>query len=117
VKLHYQKISCPAVEVKGIGTSLTLREVVYDIELEIERRRQVTVIVQHSPILKLEGLDKSGSLEVPAGTTIQALLGRLGIPDNQKRYLLVYANGKKQTLSYTLRQDDALQLFLPIGGG
>jgi hypothetical protein len=45
------------------------------------------------------------------------LLELLGIPPNQQRYLIVYANGRKQSLSYTLRQDDDLQLFLPIGGG
>jgi hypothetical protein len=44
-------------------------------------------------------------------------LGQLGVPGNQQRYLLVYANGKKQTLSYTLHDGDAVQLYLPIGGG
>jgi sulfur carrier protein ThiS len=73
--------------------------------------------LHHSPILKLKGLDDSGNVEVAAGTTVQALLSRLGIPDGQQRYLLVYANGRKQTSSYTLRNGDSVQLFLPIGGG
>jgi sulfur carrier protein ThiS len=82
-----------------------------------ETNRPVSITVQHSPILKLKGNTPDGRLEVPAGTTVQALLGRLGVPDGQQRYLLVYANGKKQSLNYTLRRDDAVQLFLPIGGG
>jgi sulfur carrier protein ThiS len=77
----------------------------------------VTITLQHSPILKLKNLDSNGELTLSDGTTIRALLGRLGIPDGQQRYLIVYANGKKQTLSYTLEHGDAVQLFLPIGGG
>jgi sulfur carrier protein ThiS len=84
---------------------------VYDIELEM------TISLRYSPILKLEGPDESGKVETAAGTTVKDLLGRLGIPDGQQRYLLVYANDRKQTLSYTLRDGDAVQLFLPIGGG
>jgi sulfur carrier protein ThiS len=77
----------------------------------------LSVTVRHSPILKVKGISQEGRLEVPAGTTAGALLERLGIPSNQQRYLIIYANGRKQSLSYTLRQDDAVQLFLPIGGG
>jgi len=79
--------------------------------------RGVRITLNHSPILKLKDLTERGEVEVSAGTTVQALLGRLGVPDTQQRYLLVYVNGEKQTLSYTLRQGDALQLYLPIGGG
>jgi len=56
-------------------------------------------------------------VEVSAGTTVGELMSRLGVPDAQQRYLLVYVNGKKQTVSCALRQGDAVQLFLPIGGG
>jgi sulfur carrier protein ThiS len=77
----------------------------------------ISVTVQHSPILKVEELPQDGRVEVPAGTTAGAVLERLGIPSQQQRYLIIYANGRKQPLSYTLRQDDTLQLFLPIGGG
>jgi molybdopterin converting factor small subunit len=77
----------------------------------------MTISVHHSPVLKLTGLEDNGKLEVDAGTTVQGLLGRLGVPDGQQRYLLVYANGRKQTLSYTLKHGDEVQLFLPIGGG
>ena len=77
----------------------------------------VSITLQHSPILKLKGNAQGGRVEVPAGTTASALLERLGIPSNQHRYLIIYANGKKQSLSYTLRHEDVVQLFLPIGGG
>ena len=77
----------------------------------------ISITLQHSPILKVRKISRNNRVEVPAGTTAKALLEVLGIPPNQQRYLIVYVNGRKQSLSYTLRQDDTLQLFLPIGGG
>jgi hypothetical protein len=75
----------------------------------------VIVNLQASPLLKLKG--SSGDIEVPVGTNVRALLSQLGVQESQQRYLLVYANGKKQGLSYVVQDHDALQLFLPIGGG
>jgi sulfur carrier protein ThiS len=77
----------------------------------------ISIILQHSPILKVWEISQNGRVQIPAGSTVSVLLGRLGIPANQQRYLIVYANGSKQSLSYILRENDAVQLFLPIGGG
>ena len=79
--------------------------------------RSISITLQHSPILKVRKISQDNRVEVPAGTTVNALLEVLGIPQNQRRYLIVYANGRKQSSSYPLRQDDTLQLFFPIGGG
>jgi sulfur carrier protein ThiS len=79
--------------------------------------RSIFITLQHSPILKLRKISQDNRVEVPAGMNAGALLELVGIPQNQQRYIIVYANGRKQSLSYTLRQDDELQLFLPIGGG
>jgi sulfur carrier protein ThiS len=77
----------------------------------------VSITLEHSPILKLKETAQTGRIEVPAGTTAGELLALLGIPSDHHRYILVYANGRKQGLGYVLRQGDAVQLFLPIGGG
>jgi sulfur carrier protein ThiS len=77
----------------------------------------MTITLRYSPILKLESVVQGERFEVPAGCTARALLDRLGIRSDHQRYLIVYANGKKQTLGYTLRNGDSVQLFLPIGGG
>jgi molybdopterin converting factor small subunit len=79
--------------------------------------RPVSITLQHSPILKLKETAPTGRIEVPAGTTAGELLTLLGIHSDHHRYILVYANGRKQGLGYVLRQGDAVQLFLPIGGG
>ena len=79
--------------------------------------RSITITLKHSPILKIGEISQNGRVEVPAGTTAGALLEQVGVPPRQQRYLILYVNGSKQPLSYTLRQDDTVQLFLPIGGG
>ena len=79
--------------------------------------RGVRITLHHSPILKLANLEKDGTVTVAPGATVHTLLEKLGIPNTQHRYLMVYANGERQKLSYTLREGDAVQLFLPIGGG
>jgi sulfur carrier protein ThiS len=79
--------------------------------------RSVSITLRHSPVLKLEAVGQGGRVEVPAGTSVSALLERLGIRSDHHRYILVYANGRKQGLDYLLQHEDAVQLFLPIGGG
>ena len=79
--------------------------------------KSVSIILKHSPILKLKNFPQKGRVEVPEGTTVGVLLERIGIPSKHHRYLLVYANGCKRGLDYGLQQDDEVQLFLPIGGG
>ena len=77
----------------------------------------MTITLRYSPILKLNSVEQGGRLEVPAGTTASTLLDLLGIRSDHHRYLIVYANGRKQTLGYALQPEDSVQLFLPIGGG
>jgi len=77
----------------------------------------VIITVEHSAVLKLKNVQNRGEMELPTDITIAALLNRLGIQAGQHKYLLIYVNGKKRSLSHILQDGDALQLFLPIGGG
>jgi sulfur carrier protein ThiS len=75
----------------------------------------MTITVKHSPLIKLKGC--SGEMKISTGTTVGALLKALGVAEKQQKYLVVTVNGGKQGLSYMIQDNDALQLFLPIGGG
>ena len=75
------------------------------------------ITLHHSPILKLKDVENGGQLEVSVGSTIETLLSSLGIPEDQHRYLLAYANREKKELSYVIQNGDVLHLYLPIGGG
>jgi sulfur carrier protein ThiS len=75
------------------------------------------ITVEHSAVLRLKNIKSRGELNVPEDITITALLNRLGIQAGQHKYLLTYVNGTKRGLNHILHDGDALQLFLPIGGG
>ena len=75
------------------------------------------ITVEHSAVLKLKNIRNKGEIQVPEDISIAALLSRLGVQTGQHKYLLIYVTGKKRSLSHLLQDGDALQLFLPIGGG
>jgi sulfur carrier protein ThiS len=77
----------------------------------------VTITVEHSAVLKLKNIQNRGAINLPEDITVAALLTRLGIQAGQHKYLLTYINGEKRGLNHLLHDGDALQLFLPIGGG
>jgi sulfur carrier protein ThiS len=77
----------------------------------------VNITVEHSAVLKLKNIQNRGEINLPEDITIAALLNRLGVQAGQHKYLLTYVNGKKRGLNHMLQDGDALQLFLPIGGG
>ena len=57
----------------------------------------------------------SEAFEVQAGTTVSGLIDLLGIPHAQVK--LIFVNGKKQGLEYSLQDNDRVGLFPPVGGG
>ena len=59
--------------------------------------------------------DNPDAFEISEGTTVQALMQDLNIPDNSVK--LIFVNGKKQAREYQLRDGDRLGLFPPVGGG
>jgi sulfur carrier protein ThiS len=77
----------------------------------------VIITIEHSAVLKLKNIRNRGEMEVPEDITIAALLTRLGVQPGQHKYLLTYVNGMKRGLNHLLLDGDAVQLFLPIGGG
>jgi len=84
---------------------------------ELGRVKSVIITVEHSAVLKLKNIKNRGEISVPEHTAIEALLSRLGVQAGHHKYLLAYVNGMKRSLSHILHDGDALQLFLPIGGG
>ncbi len=55
------------------------------------------------------------SFAVPEGTTVEMLMQMLGIPDDSVK--LIFVNGKMQDKTYSLKDNDRLGLFPPVGGG
>jgi len=59
--------------------------------------------------------DNSEGLEILEGTTVEKLISDIGIPKELVK--LIFINGKKQNMSYQLKNNDRLGLFPSVGGG
>jgi molybdopterin converting factor small subunit len=59
--------------------------------------------------------DGAAVLEVPDGSTVRHVVGRLGIPADLERVTLV--NGADATPETPLRAGDVLTVFPPLSGG
>jgi len=65
----------------------------------------------------LPGVMPGTSLEVelPAGATVDDLLGQLNLPREEVK--VVYVNARARPWSYKLASGDEVGIFPPIGGG
>jgi sulfur-carrier protein len=54
-------------------------------------------------------------IEVPAATTVEGLIDRIGLP--HKEVTLIFIGGKHADFSQTLVEGDTVALFPPVGGG
>jgi sulfur carrier protein ThiS len=75
------------------------------------------VKVNHSAVLKLDGVSSGSYLDVLKGTTVSDLLSKCNVKEQHKRYILIFVNGKRREPSHVLQDDEQLSLYLPIGGG
>ncbi len=62
-----------------------------------------------------EGRFRARQLDLPEGTTVLDVLGRLGIPADDVAILLV--NGRDAAADRRLREGDAVSLFPLVAGG
>lgn len=58
-----------------------------------------------------------GSLEVPSGSTVRAVLTILGIPSQNQADLPLFRNGRPADLDTPLAAGDTLVVFSPMSGG
>jgi molybdopterin converting factor small subunit len=68
-------------------------------------------------LLKLEGIKSGSDIEISDGTTVSEFMNRYVAKKEHHRFIIVMTNEKKVDLSYELKQNDAVSLFLPFGAG
>jgi len=59
--------------------------------------------------------DAPKAMTVSQGTRIKDLVKTLGIPEEDVK--LIFINGKREMLSYVLKDNDRVGIFPPVGGG
>jgi len=54
-------------------------------------------------------------MTLPQGTCVMDLVTQFGIPEADVK--LIFINGKRELLSYVLKDNDRVGIFPPVGGG
>jgi sulfur-carrier protein len=54
-------------------------------------------------------------MEVSAGTTVEGLVDRIGLPRNE--VTLIFIDGKHADFNQIIGEGDTVALFPPVGGG
>jgi sulfur carrier protein ThiS len=83
----------------------------------MKKPSHITVEVECTGLLHIEGLEKNGYVEVKAGATIEDLLQRLSVARDHQKFVTAFINGEEQSRFTSLHEGDKVTLLLPIGGG
>jgi len=84
---------------------------------EIDADNKIKITVNFTGLIDIKKINSGSELTLNNDMNISALLSELGIKEHHKKYLVIMANGKKETLYYNLKNNDEVSLFLPVGGG
>ena len=68
-------------------------------------------------LMRIDTVKSGSAFEVQDNATIEELLQSLALSKEHRRYVLVYVNGERKSLSHKLCHNDELKLYLPVGGG
>ncbi len=77
----------------------------------------MTIVVESTGLLHIEGLQKNGKVEVNEGATIEDLLNQLRVQRDHQKFVGAFINGEERNRFTTLHDHDKVTLLLPIGGG
>ena len=77
-------------------------------------------MTSHIDLRLVAGLQKFNPVSpethpIEPGTTVQELLASLGVPIEKAK--LVFVNGLKKDLDFTLKGGERVGIFPPVGGG
>jgi len=79
--------------------------------------KKISVTIRFTGLVDVKKIASGESMNVPEGTDISKLLSILGIIEQHKKYIIVMIRGSKENLLYKLKNNDEVNLFLPVGGG
>lgn len=77
----------------------------------------MNIHLEYTAVLAIKGAANNSDVALEDGTTVGALLERLGIQPAHRKYVVVFVNGGKEKLATVLKDGDRVALSLPVGGG
>ena len=77
----------------------------------------MTIRIEYMGFFKIDGTPNGSDLQAEAGTTVDALLDRLAVKRDHRKYLVPLVNRERKTFDHELQDGDVLFLYFPVGGG
>ena len=75
------------------------------------------VRLSYTGYLKFDGARSGSHIEVDDGSTVGDVLAGFHVPQEQQRFLTLFANDQKVDPSRVIRDGDELMVIIQIGGG
>ena len=80
-------------------------------------KNKITVSISFIGVIDIKNIENNSSIELEQNSTVNDLLGLAGIKREHKKYIIATVNEEIKHGTCILRDNDAVKLFLPIGGG
>ncbi len=75
------------------------------------------IFVEYTGVITSHSGNKQEWVEIKDNTTVEQLLTDLGYRKEHHKFIIITVNGEKAELDTLLKNDVAITLFLPAGGG
>ncbi len=75
------------------------------------------VTIEYMGFLDIPGTPNRSEVEVPEEHTVQALLDKIGVKEQDRTFLVPIVNKKRKDFATKLEDGDSLFLYYPVGGG
>ena len=75
------------------------------------------VRLSYTGYLKFDGAKSGSQIEVEKGSTVSDVLAGFHVPQEQQRFLKLFANDESVDPTHVLRDGDELMVIIQIGGG
>jgi len=77
----------------------------------------VKIRLSYTGYLKFDRAKSGSQIEVEEGSTVGDVLAGFHVPQEQQRFLTLFANDERVQPTHTLEDGDELMVIIQIGGG
>ena len=77
----------------------------------------VKVTIEYMGFFRIEEVPNNSEIDIPEHTTVEELLDRLGVKEQDRTYLVPLVNRQRKGFGTEIEDGDSIFLYYPVGGG
>jgi molybdopterin converting factor small subunit len=77
----------------------------------------MTIRLEYMGFFKIDDVPSGSMVECEPGTTIGAMLDRLRVKQESRKYMVPLVNRVRQPFDHPLQDGESVFLYFPVGGG